>query len=131
MTRTRRNVLVGLAAGFGSYVFAVGGDTWGQGTVWQDLASTSVWPWLVIVGMISVTAPMLLDAVVRAALAMLVMVCGYYLGDGFDLAEGNWAALVGWGAVAVTIVPLVAAAAYAIKRAVLLTLGRPVPPRRR
>ncbi|WP_257980977.1 hypothetical protein [Streptomyces sp. CB02959] len=34
-------------------------------------------------------------------------------------AQGNWDALLGWGAVALTAVPLTAAAAYGLKHAVV------------
>ncbi|SHL84706.1 hypothetical protein [Streptomyces yunnanensis] len=130
--RTKTNLLVGGVAGFGSYLFAAGGDSWGQGTVWQDLASTEAWPWFLVVGTIAVTAPRLLDAVFRATLAMVLMVLGYYLvGTGGLLDQGNRDALFGWGAVALTAVPLVAAGAYGIRRAVLLMFGPPAPPRGR
>ncbi|PNE37299.1 hypothetical protein [Streptomyces noursei] len=115
--RLRKNLLAGFLAGLGSYLFASLGDTWGQGTYFQDMASTEAWPWFVIVGAIAVTAPCLIDAVLRATLAMTLMVCGYYLlGSGIEL-QGNRDAFFAWGAVALTAVPLTATMAYGIKYA--------------
>lgn len=95
------------------------------------MASTVVWPWFLIVGMIAITAPRLLDAVFRASPAMVLMVLGCYLIGIGDLTEGNRDALFGWGAVALTAVPVVVACAYGIKRAVSLMFRPPAPPRRR
>ncbi len=110
----RRNLVVAVLAGAASIVFARGGDTWGAGTWWQDVASVALWPWFLIVGAIGVTAPRLWDAVTRATLAMVLMVIGYnVLSGGLDL-EGNRQSFLYWSAAAVTVVPAVAAAAYGV-----------------
>lgn len=73
----RKNLLVGGLAGLVSFAFARGGDAWGEGTAWQDAASTEVWPWLIIVAAIAATTGRLRDALTRSTLAMLLMVIAY------------------------------------------------------
>ncbi len=123
--RLGKDLVVGIAAGVGAYAFAAGGDSWGQGTGWQDAASTSVWPWLLIVATLALTASRWIDAVLRSTLAMALMVVLYYGLSGGLALEGNQQALIGWGGVAITVVPVYASVVYGAKSVVRAALSPP------